>query len=150
MTDSVGIVGGGIVGLAVAVRLTRTEGFDVTVFEKEAEVALHQTGHNSGVVHAGVYYPPGSLKARLCREGGRQLKDFCAEHGLPYEEIGKVVVARNANEVPRLRDIEARATANGVPGLRWLDPAGSADLEPHVPGWPRCIPPAPPSPTTGL
>ncbi len=134
MTDSVGIVGGGIVGLAVAVRLTRTEGFDVTVFEKEAEVALHQTGHNSGVVHAGVYYPPGSLKARLCREGGRQLKDFCAEHGLPYEEIGKVVVARNANEVPRLRDIEARATANGVPGLRWLDPAGLADLEPHVRG----------------
>jgi L-2-hydroxyglutarate oxidase LhgO len=134
MTDSVGVVGGGIVGLAVAVRLARIEGFDVTVFEKEAEVARHQTGHNSGVVHAGVYYPPGSLKARLCREGGRQLREFCAEHGLPYEEIGKVVVARTVSEVPRLRDIEARATANGVPGLRWLDPAGLAELEPHVRG----------------
>jgi L-2-hydroxyglutarate oxidase LhgO len=134
MTDSVGVVGGGIVGLAVAVRLAQIEGCDVTVLEKEAEVARHQTGHNSGVVHAGVYYPPGSLKARLCREGAQALKEFCAEHGLPYEEIGKVVVARTAAEVPQLRDIEARATANGVPGLRWLDPAGLAELEPHVRG----------------
>jgi L-2-hydroxyglutarate oxidase LhgO len=135
MTESVGIVGGGIVGLAVAARLAQTEGCDVTVFEKEAAVALHQTGHNSGVVHAGVYYPAGSLKARLCREGGRRLKEFCADHALPYRQIGKVVVARTADEVPRLRDIEARATANGVPGLRWLDPAGLAELEPHVQGF---------------
>jgi len=134
MTDSVGVVGGGIVGLAVARRLARTEGFDVTVLEKETEVAQHQTGHNSGVVHAGVYYPPGSLKARLCREGTARLKEFCAERGLPYQEIGKVVVARTPDELPRLRAIEERATANGVPGLRWLDPAGLAQLEPHVRG----------------
>jgi L-2-hydroxyglutarate oxidase LhgO len=134
MTDSVGIVGGGIVGLAVARRLARTEGSEVTVLEKEAAVAQHQTGHNSGVVHAGVYYPPGSLKARLCREGATRLKKYCAGRGLPYAEIGKVVVARTAAEVPRLRDLEARATANGVPGLRWLDPAGLAELEPHIRG----------------
>jgi L-2-hydroxyglutarate oxidase LhgO len=134
MTDSVGVVGGGIVGLAVARRLARTEGFDVTVLEKETEVAQHQTGHNSGVVHAGVYYPPGSLKARLCREGATRLKEFCTERGLPYQEIGKVVVARIPDELPRLRAIEERATANGVPGLRWLDPAGLAELEPHVRG----------------
>jgi L-2-hydroxyglutarate oxidase LhgO len=134
MTDHVGIVGGGIVGLAVARRLAQTEGCDVTVLEKENQVAQHQTGHNSGVVHAGVYYPPGSLKARLCREGATRLREFCAEHGLPYREIGKVVVARTAAEVPRLRDIERRAVTNGVPGLRWLDPAGLAELEPHVRG----------------
>jgi L-2-hydroxyglutarate oxidase LhgO len=85
-------------------------------------------------VHAGVYYPPGSLKARLCREGARRLKGFCAARELPYREIGKVVVARSAAEVPRLRDIEARATANGVPGLRWLGPAELAGIEPHVRG----------------
>jgi L-2-hydroxyglutarate oxidase LhgO len=134
VTDSAGIVGGGIVGLAVARRLAQAEGCDVTVLEKEAAVARHQTGHNSGVVHAGVYYPPGSLKARLCRDGAQRLKEFCATRGLPYREIGKVVVARTAAEVPRLRDIEARATANGVPGLRWLDPAGLAELEPHIRG----------------
>ena len=134
MTYRVGVIGAGIIGLAVARRLAQQEGFDVTVFEQESDVAVHQTGHNSGVVHAGVYYPPGSLKARLCREGARRLKEFCAARDLPYREIGKVVVARSAAEVPRLRDIEARATANGVPGLRWLGPAELAGIEPHVRG----------------
>jgi L-2-hydroxyglutarate oxidase LhgO len=134
MTYRVGVIGAGIIGLAVARRLAQQEGYDVTVFEQETDVAVHQTGHNSGVVHAGVYYPPGSLKARLCREGGRRLKEFCSARGLPYREIGKVVVARSAAEVPRLRDIEARATANGVPGLRWLGPAELARIEPHVRG----------------
>ena len=134
MTYRVGVIGAGIIGLAVARRLGQQEGYDVTVFEQESDVAAHQTGHNSGVVHAGVYYPPGSLKARLCREGARRLKEFCAARDLPYREIGKVVVARSAAEVPRLRDIEARATANGVPGLRWLGPAELAGIEPHVRG----------------
>ena len=134
MTYRVGVIGAGIIGLAVARRLAQQEGYDVTVFEQEPDVAVHQTGHNSGVVHAGVYYPPGSLKARLCREGARRLQEFCAARDLPYREIGKVVVARSAAEVPRLQDIEARATANGVPGLRWLGPAELAGIEPHVRG----------------
>ena len=134
MTYRVGVIGAGIIGLAVGRRLAQQEGYDVTVFEQESDVAVHQTGHNSGVVHAGVYYPPGSLKARLCREGARRLKEFCAARDLPYREIGKVVVARSAAEVRRLRDIEARATANGVPGLRWLGPAELAEIEPHVRG----------------
>ncbi|MEV5749206.1 L-2-hydroxyglutarate oxidase [Actinoallomurus sp. NPDC052308] len=134
MTLSVGVIGAGIVGLSVARRLARWD-YEVTVFEKEAEVALHQTGHNSGVVHAGVYYPPGSLKSRLCRDGARRIKEFCAEHDLPYEEIGKVIVARSADEAGRLRDIEDRARAAGVPGLRRLDAAELAELEPHVRGF---------------
>src|ERR1700742_353760 len=114
MTDSVGVVGGGIVGLAVARRLARTEGFDVTVLEKETEVAVHQTGHNSGVVHAGIYYPPGSLKARLCRRGGDLLREFCAAHDIAVAPVGKLVVARSGAELGRLADIYDRALANGV------------------------------------
>jgi L-2-hydroxyglutarate oxidase LhgO len=106
----------------------------VTVLEKEDRVGTHQTAHNSGVAHAGVYYPPGSLKATLCRRGIELLKDYCAEHGLPYQECGKLIVARDASELARLDEIERRATANRVPGLRRLDPDGMARIEPHVRG----------------
>ncbi|MFJ7213057.1 L-2-hydroxyglutarate oxidase [Amycolatopsis sp. NPDC098790] len=128
----VGVVGAGLIGLAVARELTRTA--EVVVFEKETAVARHQSGHNSGVVHAGVYYPPGSLKATLCRRGAGLLKDFCAEHGLAYREIGKVVVARDEREAARLDELESRARANGVPGLRRLDAAALKELEPNVRG----------------
>lgn len=132
-SDRVVVVGAGIVGLAVARRLARS-GHAVTVLDKEPAVAVHQSGHNSGVVHAGIYYAPGSLKAVLCRRGVGLLKEFCAEHQLPYREIGKLVVARDETEVDRLRDLETRATANGVPGLRWLGPAEVREIEPHVRG----------------
>src|SRR3954469_948465 len=109
-----GVVGAGIVGLAIARRLTEL-GYPVTVLDKEDRVAAHQTGHNSGVAHAGLYYTPGSLKATLCRRGIGLLKEYCADRNLPYEECGKVVVARNAAELAVLDEIERRATANGVP-----------------------------------
>ena len=116
------VVGGGILGLATARQLALSQPeADVTVLEREPALAQHQTAHNSGVVHAGIYYAPGSLKARLCRRGLTLLRDFCAERGLPYEACGKVVVAVDQREVEPLRRLEERATANGVPGLRWLD-----------------------------
>lgn len=130
----VGVVGAGIVGLAVARRLAEVRGDEVTVFEKETEVAAHQTGRNSGVVHSGLYYKPGSLKAVLCRRGVELLREFCARKGLEYREIGKVVVARDAREVELLRDLEARARANGVPGIAWLEPEALREIEPHVRG----------------
>ncbi|MBY8875035.1 L-2-hydroxyglutarate oxidase [Micromonospora sp. PLK6-60] len=133
--QAVGVVGGGIVGLAVARELLlRRPGADVTVFEKEDRLAAHQTGHNSGVVHAGLYYPPGSLKARLCRRGVGLLREYCAEHRLPYRELGKLVVALNPAELPALDRIEERARANGVPDLARLDRAGIGDREPAVAG----------------
>ncbi|HEU5265938.1 MAG TPA: FAD-dependent oxidoreductase, partial [Jatrophihabitans sp.] len=128
------MVGAGILGLAVARRLAEVRGDEVTVFEKEPEVAAHQTGRNSGVVHSGLYYKPGSLKAVLCRRGVELLRDFCAEKGLEYREIGKVVVARDAMEVDRLRDLQARAQANGVPGIAWLEPDALREIEPNVRG----------------
>jgi L-2-hydroxyglutarate oxidase LhgO len=129
----VGVVGAGLVGLAVA-RLLAQRGDDVTVLEKEDAVARHQSGHNSGVVHSGLYYPAGSLKAALTRRGVELLQKFCAEHDLAYREIGKVVVALNEVEVLRLRDIEQRAHRNGVPGVRWLDGGELRELEPNVAG----------------
>jgi L-2-hydroxyglutarate oxidase LhgO len=131
----IGVVGGGILGLAVARRLRQVRpGVEVTVLEKEDRVAAHQTGHNSGVAHAGLYYPPDSLKAVLCRRGIGLLKEFCAEHGIGYVECGKVVVARTTAELDGLAEIEKRALANGVPGLRRVDAAGLRDLEPHATG----------------
>jgi L-2-hydroxyglutarate oxidase LhgO len=132
---TIGVVGAGIIGLAVARRLAELHpDATVTVLDKEDRVAAHQTGHNSGVVHAGLYYPPGSLKARLCRRGVGLLKDFCAERGLPYDECGKLVIARTDEEIPALDQIERRALENGVPGLRRLDGAGIGEIEPHAVG----------------
>ncbi len=131
----VGIVGAGILGLAVARRITEvTPTVQVTVVEKEAAPARHQSSHNSGVVHAGVYYAPGSLKAVLCRRGAGLLREFCAAHELPYLECGKVIVARDETELPRLAAIEDRARANAVPGLRRLSARELPDFEPHVRG----------------
>ncbi len=129
------VVGGGILGAAVARRLQQAhDGAQVTVLEKESALAQHQTGRNSGVVHAGLYYPPGSLKAVLCRRGVGLLRDYCAEHAIAYEQCGKVLVALDADEDRRLDAIEERARANGVPGIRRIGPDGLAELEPHVRG----------------
>ena len=129
------VVGGGILGLATA-RLAAVEGFadEVVVLEKEPAPATHQTGRNSGVVHAGLYYEPGSLKARLCRRGVGLLRDYCAANGVPWEDCGKVLVASDAVEAARLEGIAERATANGVPGIEILDRAGLAAVEPHASG----------------
>jgi L-2-hydroxyglutarate oxidase LhgO len=130
-----GVIGAGILGLAIAARLAELEpDGDITVLDKELAVGHHQTGHNSGVAHAGVYYPPGSLKATLCRRGITLLKDYCHEHGIAYDECGKLIIARDASELARLDEIERRATANGVPGLRRLDAGEIAAVEPHARG----------------
>jgi (S)-2-hydroxyglutarate dehydrogenase len=129
------VVGGGIVGTAVAHRLLQQRpDAHVTLLEKEHELALHQTGHNSGVVHAGLYYTPGSLKARLCRRGVGLLRDYCRARGLPYDECGKVLVALDDVEESRLAEIMRRAVANGVPGVRMVDGAELQRIEPHVRG----------------
>jgi L-2-hydroxyglutarate oxidase len=126
------VVGGGIVGLAVAHRLrTDRPGHPVTVLEKESDWAAHQTGHNSGVIHAGVYYRPGSLKAALCRVGSASMVRFCVEQGLPYQVCGKLIVAADDAELPRLHELHRRALANGLP-VRLLDAAGAREYEPHV------------------
>lgn len=130
----IGVIGGGIVGVAIARALALRDGLTVTLLEKEARLAAHQTGHNSGVVHAGLYYAPGSLKADLCTRGRQLTRDFCAEHHLPYREIGKLVVATRADELPALARIEARSVANQVPGLRRLGPTELTEIEPHATG----------------
>jgi L-2-hydroxyglutarate oxidase len=129
------IVGAGILGLAVAREVLRREpGTRLLVLEREHEIAAHQTGHNSGVIHAGIYYAPGSLKARLCVAGARELYEFCDEHGIAYERCGKLIVALDASELPGLDELERRGRANGVPGLRRLSAGELRELEPHVAG----------------
>jgi L-2-hydroxyglutarate oxidase len=129
------IVGGGILGLALARELThRHPAMSVCVLEREAEIASHQTGHNSGVIHAGVYYPPGSLKARLCVHGARELYEYCEHRNIANERCGKLIVATETSELPRLDALELRARANGVQGLRRLDAAGIQRIEPHARG----------------
>lgn len=131
----VAVVGAGILGLAVARELlARDPARSVVVLEREDEVGAHQTGHNSGVVHAGIYYEPGSLKARLCVEGARELAAYCEERGVAHETCGKVIVATSAGELGRLDELERRGRANGVPGLRRLDADGIRALEPHAAG----------------
>ncbi|MGP4025976.1 L-2-hydroxyglutarate oxidase [Actinomadura sp. 3N407] len=136
MADEVtGIVGAGIIGLAIGREITRRRpGTRVVVLEKEDRVAVHQTGHNSGVVHAGIYYKPGSLKAELCTRGKSMLQEYCAERGIPYDECGKLVVAVDEDDVARLDDLEARADVNAVPGMRRLDAAGIREIEPYATG----------------
>src|SRR4051794_31556748 len=135
MTLRLGVVGAGIVGLAVARRLAElVPEAQLTVLEKEDRVGVHQTGHNSGVAHAGVYYAAGSLKAKLCRRGIVLLKDYCDERAIAYQECGKVIVARHGGELARLDELEARAAANGVPRLRRLNAGQLSELEPHVRG----------------
>ena len=132
---TIGVVGGGIVGLAVARELTRRRpGTKVLVLEKEDRLAAHQTGHNSGVVHAGIYYRPGTLKAELCSRGRELIRDYCLEHDLPYVECGKLVVAVDADEMGRFDALERTAAANGVPGLRRIGADEITDIEPHATG----------------
>ena len=129
------VIGAGIVGLAVAREfLRRHPGSSLIVIDKEASVGFHQTGHNSGVIHSGVYYQPGSLKARLCVEGARLMYEFCDEHAVPYRRCGKLIVAVRPGELPRLADLEERGRANGVPGLRRVGAAEIAEIEPECRG----------------
>jgi (S)-2-hydroxyglutarate dehydrogenase len=128
------IVGGGIVGLATALALLqRRPGASLTLLEKEANLATHQTGHNSGVIHAGVYYAPGSLKARLCREGNQQTRQFCLEHSIPYELCGKLIVATNALEVTRLETLRERCIRNSIEAV-YVTGAELRELEPRIAG----------------
>ena len=132
---SYAIVGGGIVGLAVAYKLLRAQpGAEVTLLEKEGGVGRHQSTHNSGVLHAGLYYKPGSAKARLAVSGIRQMKAFCQEQGVAHETCGKVVVAVSDDELPRLRTLLERGTQNGLQGLQWLEPEQLREREPHAAG----------------
>jgi (S)-2-hydroxyglutarate dehydrogenase len=131
----IAIVGGGIVGLAVAREMIRRNpARSVSVLEREREVGTHQTGHNSGVIHAGVYYTPGSLKARLCVEGARELYEYCEQRAIPVERCGKVIVATDSSELARLDELERRAKANGVMGLRHVGSTEIEELEPHARG----------------
>jgi len=128
------IIGGGIVGLATAYRfLERHPDRTVTVFEKEDHVAAHQSGHNSGVLHTGIYYRPGSFRAEFCREGKLQMQEFCERENIPFQIIGKVIVATNAPEVPRLEGVFERGRANGV-RCALIGPEELRDIEPHAAG----------------
>jgi (S)-2-hydroxyglutarate dehydrogenase len=129
------IIGGGIVGLATALELTRqAPDAEVQLFEKEAKVGCHQSTHNSGVLHAGLYYKPGSLKAKLAVSGIRRMVEFCREHSVPHKICGKLVVATTAEEVGRLKILIDRGTQNGLRGLRWLEREAFREIEPHAAG----------------
>ena len=138
MTDSrrdVVIVGGGIVGLAVALEITkRFPRLRLLLLEKEDRVGQHQSGHNSGVIHSGVYYKPGSQKARLCVEGARAMIEFCRAQGIPHQVSGKVIVATHQDEFPRLEELQRRGEANGLTGLRLIGADELREIEPHAGG----------------
>ena len=134
-TYDVAVVGGGILGLATARGLQRQRpGLKLALLEKELQLASHQTGHNSGVLHSGVYYTPGSLKAELCRRGKEEMEAFAAEHGIPHRKLGKLIVALDESELGRLADLETRAIANGVPDLRVLEGPEIQEIEPEAVG----------------
>jgi L-2-hydroxyglutarate oxidase LhgO len=129
------IIGGGIVGLASALEaVQRYPRLKLLVLEKEDQLAAHQTGHNSGVIHSGIYYKPGSLKAQTCVSGAKALIAFCEQHDIPYERCGKVVVATSSAELPRLEELFRRGTANGVEGLEMIGPERLREIEPHATG----------------
>ena len=133
-TDLV-IIGGGIVGLAAAREFVlRFPRLKLVVVEKENRVGAHQTGHNSGVIHSGLYYRPGSIKAKTCVEGAAAMGLFCQEHDIPYNLCGKVVVATNEQELPALSELHLRGTANGVPNLLMVGPEQLREIEPHASG----------------
>lgn len=137
MSDSfdISIVGGGIVGLATAWQLRRAyPDLRLLLIEKEDRLAAHQTGHNSGVIHSGLYYKPGSSKARTCVRGGDMLRRFCTEHGVRFATVGKVVVATSESELPALETLRERGTANGVPDLSVIGPERLKEIEPHATG----------------
>jgi len=129
------VVGGGIVGLSVAMHFSRVfPGLRLLLVEKEESVAQHQSGHNSGVIHSGIYYKPGSLKARLCVEGAAAMCAFCREYGIPYEICGKLIVATSDAEVPRLHSLLERGRANGLAGLKLVEHEQAREIEPHCGG----------------
>jgi L-2-hydroxyglutarate oxidase LhgO len=138
VTDSrynVIIIGGGVIGLAVGLEITRRfPRLRLLLVEKEDHVARHQSGHNSGVIHSGIYYKPGSLKARLCVSGAAAIVEFCREHGIAHNACGKIIVATSADELPRLEDLRQRGQANGLIGLRLIGPEELRELEPHASG----------------
>ena len=129
------VVGAGIVGLASAMKLAeRFPKLRLLVLEKESQIARHQTGHNSGVIHGGIYYKPGSLKAETCVTGRRALLEFCDSNGIKYELCGKVIVATDKEELPRLEELFRRGQANNVPGLEMIGPERLREIEPHARG----------------
>ena len=131
-TQDVVVIGGGIIGLATSLAvLDKYPRARLLIVDKEARLASHQTGHNSGVIHSGCYYKPGSLKARLCVEGAALMKEFCDAHGIGWEPCGKVIVATDERELPRLQTIYERGTANGLKGLKLISGAEIAEYEPH-------------------
>lgn len=134
-SNTVAIIGGGIVGLATGLELTRRfPGLSLAIVEKEPTLACHQTSHNSGVIHSGIYYKPGSLKARLCVEGVHALLRFCQENGVPYDICGKVIVAVTDDEIPRLEELFRRGQGNGLEGLRMLRTEEIREIEPYAAG----------------
>ncbi len=135
MTYDIAVIGGGIVGLSFAMHASQTfPGLRLVVLEKEAGLARHQTGHNSGVIHSGVYYRPGSMKARLCVAGAREMVQFCSTHAIPHEVCGKLIVATNSEEASRLDALLARGVENGLTSLRLLSRDEMLEFEPHVGG----------------
>ncbi|HSS98400.1 MAG TPA: L-2-hydroxyglutarate oxidase, partial [Terriglobales bacterium] len=138
MTDQsvdIVIIGGGIVGLATGLHITRRfPGLRLLLVEKEDTLAKHQSGHNSGVIHSGIYYKPGSLKARLCVEGYTAMVEFCREHKITHKILGKVIVATSEEEFPRMQTLFERGQANGLTGLRELNPEQIREIEPHCSG----------------